>query len=321
MALFLPNLKQSGFLETLHLTICDVGSRKVSAQQDYGSQAWGLFAPNLTIYGFDADAQACEDANANLLAGDINWVEIHLPYALAKSVGSQTLYLTQSPFCHSLYPPNDPLLRYFPRISSMMSLVDTLEVQTTTLDTICQSEDINEINFLQIDVQGADLSVLEGAQQLLQRSVLAIQVEVLFSPLYVGQPLFSDIDQFLRQQDFMLFDLTGAAHESRSPLCSTAHPGQLLWADAIYFRHPFQAKSSDFYTQPEQILKLACIADILDFTDYALELMTHLTLEHGTQPHYNLADSVVQSLSQVMNMTQDMQDQIPAIAKLKNFLT
>ena len=60
MSVFLPILKQQGHLENIHITVCNIGSRKIGEQDDYVSQGWGIFAPNLTIYGFDADADACE---------------------------------------------------------------------------------------------------------------------------------------------------------------------------------------------------------------------------------------------------------------------
>ncbi len=83
MTAFTQFLKAHGKLEHLHMTVCIVGSRKLFQEDDYGSNAWSLLAPNLTIYGFDADADACDEANASLEARGINWTEKHIPLALA----------------------------------------------------------------------------------------------------------------------------------------------------------------------------------------------------------------------------------------------
>jgi FkbM family methyltransferase len=321
MAFFLSTLKQAGFLSSIHTTICNVGSRKIFPKDDYGGQGWDVFAPNLTIYGFDADADACDQANQDIEARQVNWQEKHLPFALSSSVDNATLYVTANPICSSLYPPNEPFLQRFVNLPELVNLDFTVELETTTLDAVCVEQDIQQIDFLQIDVQGANLLVLKGAQTTLAHSVLAIQVEVEFSELYTGQALFADVDHFLRQQGFALFDLASAARQQRSPLHSPDRPGQLLWADAIYLRDPLQAKPRVFYTQPEQLLKLACIADILEFTDYALELLEHLTLNYGTEPRYNLADSIAQSLLQVPEIAQSGLAIVPTINKLKDFLT
>lgn len=276
MFFFLASLKESGKLDQVHMTVGIVGSRKLSVRDDYCSDDWIKFAPNLTIYGFDADLDACEEANSDLTRRQINWQEKHIPLALSNSVGSASLYVTNQLACTSLYPPNTSYLARFQQIipDSFRSEL-TIEIETTTLDNYCEQEGINEIDFLQVDVQGADLHVLEGASLLLKRSVIAIQTEVEFYHLYINQPLFADIDTYLRQNYFTLFDLEDCSRypRSHSPICSPTRVGQLLWADAFYFRDLIREDITTPLKTPLQILKLACIADILGFPDYALELL------------------------------------------------
>jgi FkbM family methyltransferase len=294
MSVFLEALKGHGHLTNLHMTVCNVGSRKLGQHDDYGSSDWGVFAPNLTIYGFDADADACDAANTDLENRQVNWKQEHIPIALSDEVGEKTLYVTQNPMCSSLYPPNEPYLARFQGLPELVNLDFFIGIETTTLDDFCLSESIREIDFLQIDVQGADLLVLQGAQETL-KNVLAIQIEVEFSHLYHDQPLFADVDSYLRKQNFTLFDLaTSYRIRSCSPIASRIRPGQLLWADAFYFRDLLQKNKND----PQKLLKLACIADILNFPDYALEIMKYLTLNHGSDPRYNLAVVIFDGLSQ-----------------------
>jgi FkbM family methyltransferase len=222
MSFFLKSLKESGYLDHIHFTICSVGSRKLEGRDNYGSQDWGLLAPNLTIYGFDADVDACDAANVELEAKFINWKEQHIPLIITKLVGESTLYVTQDPACSSLYPPNEAFLARFTGLSEMVNLDFTAELETTTLDTFCQQEEIKEIDFLQLDVQGAELQVLEGASRIIEDSILAIQTEVNFSELYINQPLFSEVDMCLPSLGFMLFDLeVGRRTWRNSPVKST----------------------------------------------------------------------------------------------------
>jgi FkbM family methyltransferase len=321
MPFFLPNLKKSGHLASIDMTVCNVGSRKLTSADDYGGQGWQLFAPNLTIYGFDADEAACAAANTDFEARQADWHEFHIPLAICNKVGKAQLYVTKNPMCSSLYPPNEALLQRFPRLPALASLDYTVEIETTTLDAICQTEEIDEIDYLQIDVQGADLQVVEGATALLDRSVLAIQIEVEFSPLYSNQPLFAEVDTFLRGKGFVFFGFDLINPEPRSHLKSLLRPGQLLWSNALYLRDPLQAETANHFKTPDQIFKLACIADILELTDYALELLEFLTLQYGQDNRYNVANPIVESMARLPELMQLGLHQLPTINKLQDYIT
>src|SRR5271168_1495685 len=61
----------------------------------------------------------------------------------------------------------------------------TIDVATDTIDNICSSYDISEIDILKIDVEGAATRVLNGAAQMLsRRAVKAVFIEVYFTPAY-----------------------------------------------------------------------------------------------------------------------------------------
>ncbi|MEP0885558.1 FkbM family methyltransferase [Trichocoleus sp. ST-U3] len=322
MSVFLSSLKRSGHLNRLHLTICNVGSRKLGSLDDYASKEWGIFAPRLTIYGFDADADACDKANADLEARQVNWTEKHIPLALGNNVGESTLYVTQHPMCSSLYPPNEPYLARFAGLSEVVNLDFTIGIETTTLDTFCQEEGIHEIDFLQLDIQGAELQALQGASWILERSILAIQVEVEFSHLYINQPLFADVDIYLRNQGFTLFDLAKSYRiRAESPIQSTARLGQLLWGEAFYFRDLIREELNIHLKTPEQILKLACIADIMNFPDYTLELLKYLTLHYGNDPSYNFADNIIEGLAQFPELLQQGLASLPVVAKIQDYIS
>ncbi|WP_353932707.1 FkbM family methyltransferase [Okeanomitos corallinicola TIOX110] len=321
MPVFVPTLKAQGHLDQVHITICNVGSRKISSADDYGVGDWNIFAPNLTIYGFDADADACEEAEAELEARGINWTEKHIPLALGKSVGESTLYVTKDHACSSLYKPNEPFISRFAYLSELMDLDFTIELETTTLDTFCQAEGIDSIDFLQIDVQGADLEVLQGASEILSRGVLGIQIEVEFSPLYLNQPLFADVDIHLRKNGFQLFELASAyCARASSPIISNNRPGQLLWADAFYLQDPIGINFNPAVKEPGKILKLACIADTLGFFDYALELLEYLTINYGDNPKYNFAAVIMKILSELPALVETGLDSLAVVNNIRPYL-
>jgi FkbM family methyltransferase len=321
MAIFLPILKTNGYLDNLKMTVVNVGSRKISQQDDYATQGWGIFAPNLAIYGFDADEDACEIANNDLTTRNINWIEKHIPFGLADTVGEKTLYVTKAPMCSSLYEPNEPFLNRFQSLAELAGLDFTIEIETTTLDDFCQEEGIEEIDFLQIDVQGADLDVLKGGNKIVNNSVLGIQIEVEFSPLYYRQPLFSEVDIYLRELGFTLFDLTKAyCYRKISPIYSSLRQGQILWGDAFYLQDLIAPTGKISLKNPEKILKLACISDILNFSDYSLELLAYLTCEYGKDECYNFAKIIMEILGQFPSLVEQGLDNLAIVSKIKNYL-
>ncbi|ODV38349.1 FkbM family methyltransferase [Microcystis aeruginosa] len=302
MTIFLQTLKAQHFLDNIHITIAQIGSRKSSEADDYSSQSWGIFAPNLTIYGFEADADECKRMNQNLKERNIRHQEKHIPIALSNTQGKSQLYVTKEKMCSSLYEPNHSYVSRFRNfLPEFLTLDYVSEIETTTLDSFCASELVDSIDFLQVDVQGAELNIFQGAQQIIKNSTLAIQTEVEFAPIYKNQPLFADVDNHLRQQGFFLQGFKGLHCISKKSFpveIKAGIPqylsGQLLWGDAFYFQDLLSQPSP---VSPEKLLKQACIADILYFPDYALELLEYLTVNYGSNPQYNFTEVINIGLS------------------------
>jgi FkbM family methyltransferase len=78
---------------------------------------------------------------------------------------------------------------------------ETISVETRRLDGICAERGIERVDFIHLDVQGAELMVLKGAGSSLSE-VTAIWLEVEAVPLYRGQPLKGDVEEFLGARDF-----------------------------------------------------------------------------------------------------------------------
>lgn len=76
-----------------------------------------------------------------------------------------------------------------------------ISVPTITLDTWAEKNKINHIDFIWLDTQGSELSILKSATRILQ-TVKAILIEVEFVELYKDQPLFKDINKWLESKGF-----------------------------------------------------------------------------------------------------------------------
>lgn len=80
---------------------------------------------------------------------------------------------------------------------------ETIKVPTDTLDHYCQTAGVDHIDFIHMDVQGAEYLVLQGAKAML-RNVTAIWLEVSTKELYRGQALDQDIRRLMRDAGFRL---------------------------------------------------------------------------------------------------------------------
>lgn len=80
---------------------------------------------------------------------------------------------------------------------------ETIKVRTDTLENFCRERGIGGIDFIHMDVQGAEHLVLSGAQAMLPH-ITAIWLEVSDRELYAGQILRHAIEQHMRAHGFRL---------------------------------------------------------------------------------------------------------------------
>jgi len=175
----------------------------------------------------------------------------------------------------SLYEPDHNVMRRYENLSELCQIESVYEVDTWRLDDLEAAQDVD---FMKIDVQGAELDVLKHGVQTL-RSVVAIQTEVEFVPIYKLQPLFADVDNFLRSEQFQFLRFTNTNGRSLKSGIPALPYTQVLWADAVYIR------TSEQWTNLSDgsLAKLALILHVLyDAFDYTAELLKILDDRHCT---------------------------------------
>jgi len=98
----------------------------------------------------------------------------------------------------SLLPPTDknPMFGW-------IEFKKTIDVQTETLDEVCRQQNITRIDFIHMDVQGAEALVLQGASRMLSH-VTAFWLEVSEKQLYAGQMLRPEIEKIMTDAGFVL---------------------------------------------------------------------------------------------------------------------
>jgi len=193
--------------------------------------------------------------------------------AVAARDERRVLYVTRNAVCSSLLPPNQALYSQFESCSSAVEVIAQKDVDTVSLDRFLPKSGIPTIDFLHLDTQGTELEILRGAQSFLSNSVVGVKCEVEFAPLYEGQALFAEVDAFLRQHGFLLFDLSRSRYRRAGFSSDALTRGQLLWGDAIYWRdYRFLAGPANKLA----LFKLCLLSAHLQFHDYALEVLEFL---------------------------------------------
>lgn len=262
------------------LTVVDVGARWGAAD------TWAVLSPHVHVYGFDPDEEEC--ARLNQLAAERSpRLETYVPAALGSTSETVTLYETKQPACSSIYPPLESLVRTVPVLAEDIVTVAEHQVTLRTLDDWCADQRIDHIDALKVDTQGSELGVLQGAAEML-RTVLWVEVEVEFNPIYDGQPLFGDVDAHLRSQGFVLWRFGQLVHYADGgPMSSAATgielnyegiadrapggAGQLYWGMAYYVRSDL-AFTSGATSDPAAARRLAALAYAAGFPDLALSV-------------------------------------------------
>jgi FkbM family methyltransferase len=98
----------------------------------------------------------------------------------------------------SLLPPSSEIKKATP----WLEFKEEISVKTQRLDNFMNLNGLNQIDFIHLDVQGAELLVLEGCGEKM-KNIKAVWMEVEVVELYKGQPLKNDIEQFMNKNDFV----------------------------------------------------------------------------------------------------------------------
>ncbi|MEP0913446.1 FkbM family methyltransferase [Leptolyngbya sp. GB1-A1] len=251
----------------------DAGALSIGGDKDL----WIEFVESgcTEVIGFEPIAEECERLNASVQSsGSIRY----LPYAIGDGK-EHTLNITNVPMTSSLYKPAAKTVDIFQQLGELMQVVKEEATSTKRLDDI---KELGCIDFIKMDIQGAELMALENAIETLKHTSV-IQCEVEFVELYKGQPLFADVDTFLRSQGFCFLKFTYTMGRPLKPLAMNGNPNQAicqtLWGDAVYVKD-FRLR----HLLDERVLKSAAfiLHEFYQGYDLANLFLAELDRRHNT---------------------------------------
>ena len=164
-------------------------------------------------------------------------------------------YSTSLPTCSSILEPNLTLTNHYFHLSEYMQIQSVNQIDTKKLDEVLLDVDVD---YIKLDVQGSELMILKNAIEKINQSVI-VESEVEFIEQYKNQPLFSDIERFLRSNGYLFHCFNGYGTRSLKPLMKN-NPlmgfRQWIWSDAVFMKN-FLSKNININL--DKMLKMAVI--------------------------------------------------------------
>ena len=190
--------------------VCDIG-----ACDGYESLVFREVLPNAVILTFEANP-----LNFKKIASDprfpANRIAIY-PYAITDSNGAAPFHVPDEDYDH----PDVANLGLGSLLPLAVTKVrETVQVQTRRIDEFVLSDYPNARRIgLWIDAEGAEYGIVQGMAGIQDR-VVALHVEVAFSPVHPGQKLFPEVERLLKTYGFM-------------PICTSKSPDG-VWGDVVF---------------------------------------------------------------------------------------
>jgi FkbM family methyltransferase len=230
--------------------IVDIGANPIDGDPPYKPM---LMAGEICrVTGFEPQESALKKLNDTK-----SKIERYLPYVIGDG-SEQVLNICLAEGMTSTYKPNKKILEIFHPFDIWGEVISQEKVVTKTLDSISE---IEELDFLKIDIQGGELNVFQHGKKKLANTVV-VQTEVSFIPLYEGQPTFSAIDIELRDLGFIPHCFPAIKNWMIAPLVINNDPriplNQLIEADIVYVKDFTKPES----ISDEQLKHLALISHI-----------------------------------------------------------
>ena len=98
---------------------------------------------------------------------------------------------------------------------SLFDITEEMEVDCSTIDESLKELNIEFLDFLKIDTQGAELEILKGLGNYLP---LMLKLETQVAPIYEGVPNWGELIDFLYKKNYMVCEWTEiGTHSTRSP--------------------------------------------------------------------------------------------------------
>jgi FkbM family methyltransferase len=228
--------------------------------------------------------------------------------AIANHNDTVTLHLTSLESSSSILP-----WKQYSEIYPNIKEIQQLTLSSRTLDTLLEELNLSpsDFNILILDIQGAELLALEGANQLLN-TLDAIYTNVHYQELFEGGALAEEVNQFLSDYQF--------------DIVAEDTPYHPAWGEAFYVRQTVRTEDGIHPVKP-----LSSIAKQLQETKQELEILqsqyqevllileqSQVQLDEGTEILVKLESQRDQILAELEQSQSQQQQNAENLVKLES---
>lgn len=223
----------------------------------------GLESGHVALFGFEPVEQSYQEL-VRRYQGDAN-VRL-FQFALSDETGQAAFYF------HPNAPTNSSLMDR--NVMHPREAVK-IEVDCSTIDGIVGRENLSPPDFLKLDTEGSELRILTGGQETLTKQVLGVYCEVGFWMRPEASAQFWQIDAFLGENGFILFDLQlsrSSAHAIGGKK-TRVNSGNALYLRDFYAYYDAHLHAAGEACARAKLLKMIAMCTAFVYLPYAIELV------------------------------------------------
>src|SRR3989344_2869281 len=205
----------------------------------------------------------------------------HVIVAAVGSADTESLFhVNYDPFTSSLLPPHPGNVGIFYQDAScdyilgdVLAPWKTIRVETRTLDSLARQHGF-QVDYLSLDVQGAEFDLLSGATDSMLRDTVGVMCEISLLQFYDQQKLFDQITALLRPKGFFVANIFPHGYDWATYRSAVGWRGTGFTAhgDVLFLRDPrhiVEHAGRPFLS----LLKLAFISMCYGNVAYALQCL------------------------------------------------
>ena len=206
------------------------------------------------------------DADANIVN---NSDDIIISKALWNQSQSIEVNIAIAPSSSSVYPFNEKLQQYIDPQVDTRKTKKNVTVEATSIDECLRINNIKGVDFIKLDIHGAEYETLEGASESL-KNTLGLLVESWVIPIHLGQKTRGDIERLALDNGFYVFEENVVAKWGRKPDLFLKR--QPVAVDTLFFK---DILINDVIDNEIKLIKLIGLADLFNHNGFALQLVEY----------------------------------------------